>query len=128
VDLLRDLRRGGVQWPADARAASGSCRRRRLGDDDGEVDDEHLVDGGHEGGGEGGVAVVGHVGGEVGGGGEGEREDVREALRQHLLVQHVLAPARTHAFVRRILLSQKGSNEGRKDDGRSRVEKKRVGV
>ena len=73
-------------------AAGRSCRRRRLGDDDGEVDDDHLVERGHEGGGERGVPVVAHVGGQVVGEGEGQREDVGEALRQHLLVQHVLTP------------------------------------
>jgi hypothetical protein len=75
--------------------AGRSCRRRWLGDDDGEVDDDHLLECGHERGGERGVLLVAHVAGEVVGGGEGEREDVREALRQHLLVQHVLAPATT---------------------------------
>ena len=77
-----------------------SCRGWRwLGDDDGEVDDHDLLERGHERAGERGVLLVAHVARQVVGGGERQGEDVGEALRQHLLVQHVLAPAARNTYM-----------------------------
>lgn len=81
--LVTDRYQGGVL---------GSSGWRRLGNDEGEVEDDDLVEHGHEGGGEGRVLLVAHARRQVLGAREAHGEDVGEALRQRLLVQHVLSP------------------------------------
>jgi hypothetical protein len=83
----------------DGQLMSSSSRRRRrcrrwcrLGGDDGEVDDDDLVDRRHERAGELLVSLVAHVGRQIFRAREGQREDMSEALCQHLLVQHILPP------------------------------------
>lgn len=65
---------------------------RRLGNDEGEVHDDDLVDRGHECGGERAVLLVTHVRRQVLGAVEAQGEDVGEALCQRVLVQNVFSP------------------------------------